>query len=303
MLIDIKDKSIDEQGERMVPSYHKGFLVYGEHIARYESVLPLLKDKVVLDIASGSGYGSYIMADAAKKVMGVDIDKQAVIYAKKNYSRPNIDFREGSGENIPLEDSSVDIVVTFETIEHIKNYNKFMVEIKRVLKPNGIAVISTPNDVEFPEGNHFHLHEFTLSELKVLTNKYFKHTKFNYQYTWIYTAVFHETPVDRDWRKEIETLNTVNLNKDKAIYYTALCSDVNIPSVTLKEIAVISQHWSERQKQQIENENNSVREKLRLSNALYTKSQLELNSIYNSKGWHFLTRIYRIKSRLKGLRN
>lgn len=250
MLIDVTDKSIDELGERMVPSYHKGAMVYGEHIVRYESVLPLLKGKTVLDIASGSGYGSYIMAGEAKEVIGVDVDEESVKYASRNYKRKNITFKVGDAEKIPIDDASVDVVVTFETVEHIKNYKNFMAEIKRVLKPGGFAIISTPNDLEFPEGNHFHLHEFTHEELKKVLGEYFKHAKFSYQYTWLYTAILNGERAGKEWDEKLETLNVAPQPKDKAIYFTAICSDNDIKDLELKELSAISEHWSARRQQQ-----------------------------------------------------
>ncbi len=77
------DKSIKDTGERMVPAYHKGHMVYGEHIVRYAATENIVRDKVVLDIAAGSGYGTFEISRFAKKVYGVDLDENAVAYAKK----------------------------------------------------------------------------------------------------------------------------------------------------------------------------------------------------------------------------
>ena len=111
----------------------------------------------------------------------------------------------GSGTNIPIGNKSVDVVTTFETIEHIDDYESFIKEIKRVLKPDGLAIISTPNDLEYGEGNHFHIHEFEHKELLTLIEKYFKNTKSYFQSTWKSVLMGelkdHESP----------TLDNVNL--------------------------------------------------------------------------------------------
>src|SRR5581483_6067845 len=156
---------LSDTGERMIPKKHQGKLIYAEHITRYQAAAELAKGKVVLDIACGTGYGTKLLAQSAKKAYGVDIDPNAVKYAKENYSAKNTEYLVGDGESIPLDDGSVDLLVTFETIEHVRNYRKFLDEIIRVLKPDGLAIVSTPNDLEFAEGNHFHLHEFKLQEL------------------------------------------------------------------------------------------------------------------------------------------
>src|ERR1019366_4533556 len=136
--------------------------------------------------ASGSGYGSALLGTQAKKVYGVDIDKEAIIYAKKNYQSKIVEFILGDGVKIPLEENSVDVVVSFETIEHIEHYEAFMDEVSRVLKKDGLFILSTPNDVEFPETNHFHIHEFERKELEKLVRRYFKNNKAYYQGTWLY---------------------------------------------------------------------------------------------------------------------
>lgn len=301
MLIDVTDKSIDELGERMVPSYHKGAMVYGEHIVRYESVLPLLKGKTVLDIASGSGYGSYIMAGEAKEVIGVDVDEESVKYASRNYKRKNITFKVGDAEKIPIDDASVDVVVTFETVEHIKNYKNFMAEIKRVLKPGGFAIISTPNDLEFPEGNHFHLHEFTHEELKKVLSEYFKHAKFSYQYTWLYTAILNGERAGKEWDEKLETLNVAPQPKDKAIYFTAICSDNDIKDLELKELSAISEHWSARRQQQHHKEVEALAAHKKEIEELLAKTEDELRRVYGSRGWRVLSVFYRFEGRLRKL--
>lgn len=307
MLKETTDKTIIDEGERMVPSYHKGAMVYGEHISRYDSIAPLVKGKSVLDIASGSGYGSYIIGEHAKSVVGVEIDKKSVAYAQRNYSRPNVTFVKGSAESIPQDDKKFDVVVSFETIEHIKNYKKFVAEVKRILKPNGTFVVSTPNDLEFPEGNHFHLHEFTEEELKDLLKQYFKYVEVSYQYTWLYTALMDAETAATEKYVTIETANVAPVGKDKAIYFTMICSDKPIEKPATKMLGAISEHYSARkiqqdaelQKRLNDDQINELKKRLRESEAMRKDVTAQLKAIHESKGWKALTAVYTTKHKLK----
>lgn len=230
--------------ERMVPEFHKDKLIYSEHVTRYLAAKPIVKNKTVLDIASGSGYGSKILAESAKFVYGVDINEVAVNYSQKNYGSNNIKYLVGDGESIPLENASVDVVVTFETIEHIKNYKKFLEEIVRVLKPNGVAIISTPNDLEFSEGNHFHLHEFEYNELSKLLKQYFKKTVPYFQSTWKYVAVGSEKELSSDI--ESTTLNLTKKTREQHLYFYFLASNRDIKE-KIDFVSAIGEHYSDRE--------------------------------------------------------
>lgn len=309
MLINSDDKSIKEEGERMVPAFHKGALVYGEHITRYESIVHLLQGKTVLDIASGSGYGSYIISGAAKKVYGVDIDQESVEYAQRNYGKNNIDYRQGSAEKIPLEDNSVDIVVSFETIEHVKNYKKFLSEVKRVLKKDGLAIISTPNDPEFPEGNHFHLHEFEEKELGITLKGYFKNTTFSYQYTWLMAGVLKSKTANSESTSQMPVDNLAPVPSTKAIYFMVLCSDAKLDGLEVKELLAISEHWSARDQQvrakqvsdrqkQLESERDALLKNLAVKEKNFITTENKLKAIHNSKGWRLLSSVYALKIKI-----
>ncbi len=299
------DKSIDDTGERMIPAYHKGHIVYGEHIVRYGAAVALAKDKVVLDIASGSGYGTALLGKTAKKAYGVDLDKDAIKYAKKNYGSKNIEFIQGDGVKIPLGDNSVDIVVSFETIEHIEDYKTFMKEVKRVLKKDGLFILSTPNDVEFPESNHFHVHEFERKELEKLVKDYFKNTTSYYQGTWVYNALLSGKGLIEEWEKPILTMQTAPIELDKCIYFYMLCSNREITE-TVEPLAAIAEHYSERNKQEYEK---SVRKHINEQAAIIkhlennardledqlTSSKNELNRIRNSRAWKLAKKVHKLK--------
>jgi O-antigen biosynthesis protein len=163
-------------GERFVP--HVTGEIELEHIHRYLFSVNACKDKRVLDIASGEGYGSFILAQCAKKVTGIDVDEESVKNANKSYSSSSLEFLMGSCQKIPMADSSVEVVVSFETLEHIVEHDDFMKEIKRVLCPGGILIMSTPDTDIYSNGqptqNEYHLKELTLVEINSLMKTYFK---------------------------------------------------------------------------------------------------------------------------------
>jgi ubiquinone/menaquinone biosynthesis C-methylase UbiE len=148
-----------------------------EHLHRYAIVNKYIEGKIVLDIASGEGYGSSIMSKKASFVYGVDIDNVTVQKAKIKYNRENLEFLTGSTSQIPLDDNSIDIVVSFETIEHHIYHDEMLCEIKRVLKPNGILIISTPDKLYYSDernyNNVFHLKELYKNEFADLVLKNF----------------------------------------------------------------------------------------------------------------------------------
>ena len=233
--------------ERMVPEFHKNHSIYGEHYIRYEATKSVVSDKVVLDIACGSGYGTKIIASSAKKVFGVDVSQESIDYATEHFNAKNIDYLCGDGESIPLADASVDVVVSFETIEHIKDYKTFMKEVSRVLKKDGLLLLSTPNELEFAEGNHYHLHEFQEDELRGLIKLHFKNVKMYYQGDWVYSALLPEKYLlkESDQLFTIDSLQLAPKDPSQYLYFYALCSNREITE-SVARIGAFSEHWSAR---------------------------------------------------------
>ena len=221
-------------GERLVPEKNKQDLIYGEHIVRYLFAKQFIKDKVVLDIASGVGYGTRILAENVKRIIGVDISKEAIEYAKRNYACKNCEFLVGDAEKLNFEDKSFDVVVSFETIEHLKNYKKFLEEIRRTLKDNGLFIVSTPNKEIYPPGNPFHIKEFSEKEFKTELQKLFKFISLEYQNNFINNIIYKKSL----YINNLETFRDKNINQ-KPLYIIALCS--NIPIIkTYKRLEFIT---------------------------------------------------------------
>jgi ubiquinone/menaquinone biosynthesis C-methylase UbiE len=170
-------------GERLETNVFNEVAV--EHLHRYALALSLVKDKEVVDLASGEGYGSNLLATVAKKVVGIDISNEAISHAKNKYSSDNLEFTVGSVEKIPVKSNSVDVFVSFETIEHHDKHEEMMLEIKRVLKKEGILIISSPDKLNYSEKtnqkNQYHIKELYTNEFQELLSKHFKNIQLLFQ--------------------------------------------------------------------------------------------------------------------------
>ena len=168
-------------GERILGNQWKGDIRFADHLERYNFAADYCTGKVVLDIACGTGYWSHIMSKVAKSVTGVDVDKFAVENAQKQYKADNLRYLLGDWETIPMDDASVDIAVSFETIEHIVNYDHFLQELKRVLKPGGMLLMSTPNFRWEIVKNKYHVSNFTTESFVSAVEKHFTLDEVCYQ--------------------------------------------------------------------------------------------------------------------------
>jgi len=171
------DRIMEFTGERFVPGQCDEALTL-EHMNRYRFAARLAEGRRVLDIACGTGYGAEMLAARAASVVGVDISEEAVAYCRATCRADNLRFLTGSVEDIPLDDGSVDMVVSFETLEHVGEaaQRRFMEEVRRVLAPDGLLLISTPNQAVYDErgDNEFHVHELSGEEFDRLLGASFK---------------------------------------------------------------------------------------------------------------------------------
>ena len=161
-------------GERFVPQCQGE--IAAEHYHRYFFASGFVAGKRVLDIASGEGYGTHILAQSAAHVTGVDISPEAVANATQKYAGDRIAFLQGSAATIPLPDAAVDVVVSFETLEHLSEQEDMLSEIRRVLRQDGLLVISTPNKPLYSrQGDNFHVKELCREEFVALLKSRFAH--------------------------------------------------------------------------------------------------------------------------------
>ena len=174
-------------GERFVPGIDDDEITI-EHYQRYESIKELVRGKIVVDAACGEGYGTSIIGSVAKSVTGLDISPDAVSRATEAYATDTVKFQVGDISNLPLEDESTEVFVSFETIEHVGKelQEKFIKEVSRVLKKDGLFIISSPNKEIYSDlfnyDNEFHVHEMYKQEFLDLLSGGFKHVKLFDQY-------------------------------------------------------------------------------------------------------------------------
>ena len=174
-------------GERFLPEECKGEIAI-EHYQRYHFACSWVQGKTVLDAACGEGYGSSLLSAHAQNVIGLDIDPDTLTAAEQKYGSSQLTFVQGSVSALPFEDHSFDVVISFETIEHVDEIcqKAFLSEIRRVLKPNGLLIMSTPNKsvyTDLVDGNNaYHVKEFYIEEYKIFLASYFKNVRFFVQF-------------------------------------------------------------------------------------------------------------------------
>jgi 2-polyprenyl-3-methyl-5-hydroxy-6-metoxy-1,4-benzoquinol methylase/GT2 family glycosyltransferase len=169
-------------GERYVPWLEEAAIGY-EHLHRYAYTTQFVRNKRVLDLACGEGYGSYLLAKTAESVVGIDIDEHAIKHARNKYIKQSLEFKVGSVTEVPIAGEHLfEVVVCFEALEHIEDHQKLLSEVKRLLTPDGIFIVSTPNKTVYTDepqyNNPFHVHELYFDEFRELFEKHFKNVRF-----------------------------------------------------------------------------------------------------------------------------
>jgi ubiquinone/menaquinone biosynthesis C-methylase UbiE len=162
-------------GERMIPGKVDSALLM-EHLARYRFATKYSGERKVLDAACGAGYGTYMLSKNASEVAGMDRSAEAINYASENYRAGNVKFVTGDVTSMPFDSDSFDLITAFEIFEHVENPQKMLKEMSRVLREDGIILISTPN-AEYEKStvkNEFHVKEYNLEEFQEILKNEFK---------------------------------------------------------------------------------------------------------------------------------
>src|SRR5215217_3232699 len=155
-------------GERTVPGLAEENYWFRRHEVVYRRLAGRCAGRDVLEAGCGEGYGADLIADVARRVIGLDYDESAVAHVRSRY--PRVEMRHGNLAELPLSNAAVDVVVNFQVIEHLWDQGQFVAECHRVLRPGGLLLMSTPNRITFSPGrdtpiNPFHTRELNGAEL------------------------------------------------------------------------------------------------------------------------------------------
>jgi len=147
-----------------------------ESAARYAFAAAAVRSLRVLDVASGSGLGSeFLLRQGARFVAGVEAAPEAVGQACRRSAAPGPHFVRADAASLPFMDASFDVVVSFETVEHLPDAHGLLAECRRILRGDGCLYLSTPNRTvtRWLPPNPFHVREFTDVEIVQLARQHF----------------------------------------------------------------------------------------------------------------------------------
>lgn len=311
MKLSKEDIMLEWTGERYTPWVADPLISY-EHLHRYGFAREFVKGKKVLDLGCGEGYGSLILAEEAKEVIGADIDQVAVRHASLKYVRGNLRFIQGSIIDLPIKGKGVfDVIVCFEALEHIREHDELMKEVKRLLRSDGIFIISTPNKHTYSDQpnyqNPFHLKELYLDEFNGLLNANFNNTFIYGQRVYPASNIF---PLFKDMggmkgcaiEKNDKGFVFVPSERKEGRYFIGVSSDAHIRDAAgdsyLVDISEIFFKQFEQERKEHAAWAKSVEQEINNLRINYANLEAALNRIYESDGWKALEIYYKWKGRL-----
>jgi 2-polyprenyl-3-methyl-5-hydroxy-6-metoxy-1,4-benzoquinol methylase len=218
--------------ERYVPDRHVGTSVEIEHQARYRWAATLAEGEEVLDAGCGTGWGTAVLArGGAARVVGVDVSEIAVKHGQHDLG-DLAELRVGDLCALDLPDTSFDLVVCFEAIEHLDDPSSALDHLRRVLRPGGLLLVSTPVKGIYPEGNPFHLNEYEPGELEAALRRRFAHVRADRQRTQAATLLCDDATMataNVERRLDLEVRKTDGVEPGRELYTVVCASDSVLP--------------------------------------------------------------------------
>lgn len=224
--------------ERFDPETMAGGLMEAEHRARYWWASAAASGKDVLDAGCGNGYGLRILEAAGPaRLIGVDLSEEAVARARSEVDG-STEVVQGDVRDLTFDDDSFDVAICFEVIEHIEGQAQALAELRRLLRPGGTLLISSPNRGVYTPGNPHHVREFQPKELESALQAHFAHVELLQQHPWLASAI---TPYDGLAGDGLTTLHAARIEPGLApgaeTYVLAVAADA--PTAGLQPVAVM----------------------------------------------------------------
>jgi 2-polyprenyl-3-methyl-5-hydroxy-6-metoxy-1,4-benzoquinol methylase len=174
----VSARQMEYDGERLVPGDRRLRNLLVEDLAKFHFASRYAADKLILDAGCGAGQGTVCLArSGARYTVGIDIASEAVTFARSHFVEPNLAFGRMDAAWLGFQDRTFDMVTSIEVIEHLSEPEHYVVGMRRVLKDDGMLVLSTPNKlISSPTPGTLwphHIHEFYLEELEALLRRYF----------------------------------------------------------------------------------------------------------------------------------
>jgi SAM-dependent methyltransferase len=292
----VEGPSLEATGERLVPQLQHGEVVHAEHLARYLVAVQLAESRRVLDAACGEGYGTGLLAEAgATSALGVDLDERTVAHARARY--PAAEFVQADVRRLPFEDGAFELVVSFETIEHVSEPESVLDELRRVLADDGLLLISTPNKHRYLVDNEFHEREFEHEEFVDLLSARFPNVEALLQHNWLASAVLPAAHARDSSGREVAGTRFGKLAGTEPggeLYTVALCGGGEIPALRPVVVAagLDESHelatrlvGAERSAERWRGEYRSAQEMAASVRRHYEDSERVLMAVYDSVWW------------------
>ena len=235
-MADTDSPALPFSGERFTPECVRE--IWYEHWHRYLFAWRIAQGKRVLDAACGEGYGSALLARTAASVHGVDIDAASIAHARERYgSRENLRYETGDATRLGAEPGSYDLIVSFETLEHVDEQERMLEGFARALSEDGVLVISSPDKHTYSEvagfRNEFHTRELYRDELLAMLKPHFPHVRLYGQKLLFQSAIWSQDGTGgacEAWTGSKEPGGTIVGNLDYApLYFIAVCAKRELP--------------------------------------------------------------------------